>query len=69
MRLICGSMNTRLLSRLMSEIVRENVVLFGEGEVLPMLVDSLKWDSLEQLMLWQMLQTEAVEFDKFIDLL
>uniref|UniRef100_A0A914LBP3 SOSS complex subunit A homolog n=1 Tax=Meloidogyne incognita TaxID=6306 RepID=A0A914LBP3_MELIC len=69
MRLICGSMNPRLLSRLMSEIVRENVVLFGEGEVLPMLVDSLKWDSLEQLMLWQMLQTEAVEFDKFIDLL
>uniref|UniRef100_A0A915MP47 SOSS complex subunit A homolog n=1 Tax=Meloidogyne javanica TaxID=6303 RepID=A0A915MP47_MELJA len=69
MRLICGSMNTRLLSRLMSEIVRENVVLFGEGEVLPMLVDSLKWDSLEQMMLWQMLQTEAVEFDKFIDLL
>uniref|UniRef100_A0A915LPM0 SOSS complex subunit A homolog n=1 Tax=Meloidogyne javanica TaxID=6303 RepID=A0A915LPM0_MELJA len=69
MRLICGSMNPRLLSRLMSEIVRENVVLFGEGEVLPMLVDSLKWDSLEQIMLWQMLQTEAVEFDKFIDLL
>ncbi|CAK5090647.1 unnamed protein product [Meloidogyne enterolobii] len=69
MRLICGSMNTRLLSCLMSEIVRENVVLFGEGDVLSMLVDSLKWDSLEQMMLWQMLQTEAVEFDKFIDLL
>uniref|UniRef100_A0A1I8BL51 SOSS complex subunit A homolog n=1 Tax=Meloidogyne hapla TaxID=6305 RepID=A0A1I8BL51_MELHA len=64
MRLICGSMNTRLLSRLMSEIVRENVVLFGEETVLSMLIDSLKWDSLEQIMLWQMLQTEAVEFDK-----
>ncbi|KAF7634889.1 hypothetical protein Mgra_00005632 [Meloidogyne graminicola] len=69
MRLICGSINPQLLSRLMSEIVRENIVLFGEGNVLNMLIDSLKWDSLEQIMLWQLLQTEAVEFDKFIDLL
>jgi hypothetical protein len=69
MRLICGSMSPRLLSRLMSEIVRENVVLFNEIGILGMLIDSLKWDSIEQIMLWQMLQTEAVEFDKFIDLL
>lgn len=69
LRFICGAITPVLLSRLMSEVIRENIVLFSEENVLQLLVESLKWDSLEQLMLWQLLQTEAVQFDKFLDLL
>jgi hypothetical protein len=69
MRLICSSLSPQLLSRLMSEIVRENIVLFAEENVLQLLTDSLKWESLEQIMLWQLVQTEAVEFDKFMEIL
>ncbi|KAL3072695.1 hypothetical protein niasHS_017669 [Heterodera schachtii] len=69
LRVICASIDPRQLSRLMSEIVRENIVLFSPDEILVLLHDSLKWESMEQFMLWQLIQVEAVELDKFLDLL
>uniref|UniRef100_A0A914GUH6 SOSS complex subunit A homolog n=1 Tax=Globodera rostochiensis TaxID=31243 RepID=A0A914GUH6_GLORO len=57
------------LSGLMSEIARENIVLFSPEDILDLLQGSLKWESMEQFMLWQLVQVEAVEFDKFLDLL
>lgn len=67
--LICSSIDPRQLSKMMSEIVRENIVLFASINVLDLLTESLKWDSMEQFMLWQLVQIEAVEFDKFLELL
>ncbi|KAI3420336.1 Integrator complex subunit 3 [Globodera pallida] len=68
-RIICASIDPCQLSGLMSEICRENIVLFSPEDILDLLQGSLKWESMEQFMLWQLVQVEAVEFDKFLDLL
>lgn len=66
---ICICADPRMIAKLSGEIVRENIVLFGAVNVPQLLTDSLKWNSFEQFTLWQLIQIEAVEFVKFLEIL
>lgn len=71
LRAICGGMDPRGLARLMAEMTKENVVVFGSenSSILQILTESLRWESIEQYMLWQIIQIEPVQFDEFFEIM
>lgn len=63
MHLICGTIDTKQLSELIGEIIRENITLFRKDSFQNIILNSLQWESVEQMFLWQLICIEAVPFE------
>ncbi|KAI1713089.1 integrator complex subunit 3 domain-containing protein [Ditylenchus destructor] len=69
MHLVCRSIDTRDLADLVGEIVRENITLFRKDTFPHLLLSSLNWESIEQMMLWQLINAESVPLEWVVGLI
>ncbi|KAI1713801.1 integrator complex subunit 3 domain-containing protein [Ditylenchus destructor] len=69
MHLVCRSIDTRNLADLVGEIVRENIVLFRKDTFAHLLLSSLNWESVEQMILWNLINAESVPLEWVVGLI
>lgn len=63
MHLICATIDNKQLNELIGEIIRENITLFRKDSFQNLLLNSLQWESVEQMFLWQLIRAETVPFE------
>ena len=68
-RLIVSCIDPEQLNVIISEILLDEIKLFDEETLLPILVDSLQWESYEQTFLWQLIAAHEISCECLIPLI
>ena len=68
-RLIVSCIDPEQLNVIISEILLDEIKLFDEEILLPILVDSLQWESYEQTFLWQLIAADEMNCESLIPLI
>ncbi|PAA79905.1 hypothetical protein BOX15_Mlig000413g4 [Macrostomum lignano] len=69
MRIIVSSIDCSQLQTMVADIMQGHLELFRKDNLVTLLRDSLSWESVEQLFLWQLLNAQDLPTERFLPLL
>lgn len=63
MHLVCSSIDSKQLTNLIGEIMRENITFFRKDSFSNLIGISLNWETVEQMIMWHLIRAEGVPIE------